>query len=257
MTELEELAALMARLRGPDGCPWDRQQTHESLRHDLLEECYEVLEAIDAGDAAQLADELGDLLLQVVFHAQIAGERGTFDLNTVARRINEKLRRRHPHVFGEVSVRDADEVVANWERLKREEPLAEGRRSALDGVPQALPALLRARAVQKKAARVGFDWADDDLAGPMGKIGEELAELKDEVASAGDVEGEVGDLLFAVVNVARKLGVDAEDALRLACRRFAERFQAMEEAAQQEGRALTDMTLAEMDELWEQAKDNG
>ncbi len=254
MTPLEELARVMARLRGPDGCPWDRQQTHESLRRDLLEECHEVLEAIDAGDAEVLADELGDLLLQIVFHAQIAAERGDFDLSTVAERITAKLRRRHPHVFGDATVRDSDEVLANWERLKRDEPPARGRESVLDGVPRALPALLKATSLQKKATRVGFDWAEGDVAGPLGKVGEELAELRDAVGRAGDIEHEIGDLLFAVVNVARRLGTDAEDALRLACRRFEKRFQTIEAAAAAGGRELSAMSLAEMDELWEQAK---
>lgn len=253
---MEQLAEVMATLRSAGGCPWDRQQTHESLKRYLLEEAYEVLEAIDAQDSKRLAEELGDLLLQIVFHAQIASEQGAFDLEAVAERIVRKLERRHPHVFGEVTVEDAEEVLVNWERLKRDEPGYEDRRSALDGVPRWLPALMQAAEVQKRAARVGFDWSD--VEGPLAKVSEELRELEvvrgGPGADRGRLTDEVGDLLFAVVNVARWLGVDAEDALRLATARFRARFEAIERAAAEQGRELAAMSLAEMDQLWDRAK---
>lgn len=256
MSAINQLAEVMATLRSRRGCPWDREQTHESLKRYLLEEAHEVLEAVDAQDADKLAEELGDLLLQIVFHAQIAAEQGAFDLEEVAERIVRKLRRRHPHVFGELTVEDAEEVLVNWERLKREEAGYEDRRSALDGVPKSLPALMHAAEAQKRAARLGFDW--DDVEGPIAKVEEELDELKGAFAAAGasseQVRDELGDLLFAVVNAARWLGVDAEDALRRANARFRRRFEAIERAATEQGRDLAAMSLAEMDQLWDRAK---
>lgn len=249
MELFDELVRVMARLRAPDGCPWDREQTHRSLRPYLLEETYEALEAIDAEDWARLCDELGDVLLQVVFHAQLASERGDFDIEDVIRGIVTKLRRRHPHVFGESSVSDAEEVVDRWEQIKRGEAGNEGRESALDGVPASLPALQRAHKLQRRAARVGFDW--DDIEGPRAKIDEELAEVAQ--ADERSLEHEIGDLLFAVVNYARFLGVEPEGALRRANERFGRRFRALEEAAGGPER-LQAMSLEEMDALWEQAK---
>lgn len=249
MERFDELVRVMARLRAPEGCPWDREQTHRSLRPYFLEETYEALEAIDAEDWARLSDELGDVLLQIVFHAQLASERGDFTIEDVITGIVTKLRRRHPHVFGDTTVSDADEVVDRWEQIKRGETGNEGRASALDGIPESLPALQRAHKLQRRAARAGFDW--DDIAGPRAKIDEELAEV---AAAEGErVEDEVGDLLFAVVNYARFLGVEPESALRRANERFGRRFRAVEQAAGSAER-LRAMGLDEMDELWEQAK---
>jgi len=245
----------MARLRGEGGCPWDKQQTHATLKPYLVEETYEVLEAIDTGSPEKLREELGDLLLQIVFHAQIAREEGHFDLEGVARAINEKLIRRHPHVFGDRRVKGVDEVLVNWERLKEDE-YAEERSSALAGVPSALPALMRAQKLQAKAAKVGFDWPD--LAGALSKLEEELREFLAVLAEAepdrGRLMDEFGDLLFALVNVARFLAIDAEEALRQTTEKFCRRFRHIEEAAHTRGRRLTEMELAEMDTFWEEAK---
>ncbi len=257
MDSFDDLVGIMARLRAPGGCPWDREQDHRSLKPYLLEEAYEVLEALDHASDEKLCDELGDLLLQIVFHAQIAAEEDRFTAQDVAARICEKLRRRHPHVFGEVRVRDSDEVVHNWEAIKRAEPPNADRVSALDGVPAALPALLQATKVQKRAAKVGFDW--DNAEGPTAKVREELAEVG-EAAAEGDptrIAEEIGDLLFAVVNLARMMAVDSEDALRLATARFGQRFRAMEEMAEAQGLAFSTLSLDELDELWETAKQNG
>jgi tetrapyrrole methylase family protein/MazG family protein len=256
MREFCELVETMRRLRGPGGCPWDQEQSHETLKPYLLEESYEALEAVDSGDPAKLCAELGDVLLQVVFHAQIAEENDRFDIAAVCKRINDKLIYRHPHVFSDVQVSGSDQVVDNWEQLKRREKEAATRDSALDGIPVALPALMHATDVQKKAARVGFDWADID--GPLEKIDEELGELQ-QARAGGDREQvihELGDLLFAVVNVARFLKIDAEDALRMACRRFDARFRQMEEQAAARGTSLREMTLEQMDGLWEDAKES-
>lgn len=251
MSEFERLVAIMARLRGPEGCPWDAQQTHTTLRQYMLEEVYEVLEALEEGDMDRLCGELGDLLLQIVFQAQLATEEQHFDIEDVCRRISDKLEYRHPHVFGTVQVKDAEEVLSNWEQLKNREAEHCERQSALDGVPRALPALQEAAELQKKAARVGFDWPE--ITGPLQKVREELDELLTASAQE-DVEAEFGDLLFAIVNCARFMKVDPESALRAANARFARRFRHVEAEAQAQGRKLSDMVLAEMDELWEQAK---
>jgi MazG family protein len=244
---LLELVRVMARLRGPDGCPWDAEQTHETLVKYLLDETYELLEAIEAGSPDHIAEELGDLLLQVVFHAQMAADAGTFDVDDVAGRLVTKLVTRHPHVFGDVEVEGASEVVANWEVIKDHE---KGRTSVLEGVPEALPALAYATKLQKRAAKVGFDW--DDTSGPADKLREEL----DEVAKAPpeELEGEVGDLVFAAVALARKAGVDAETALRRTARKFRDRIARMEEAARERGTPLKDLPAGELDRLWEDAK---
>jgi len=249
------LVDIMARLRGPGGCPWDAEQTHETLRKYLAEECYEALDAIDAADDARLAEELGDVLLQIVFHARLAEERGAFDIVGVCTRICDKLVRRHPHVFGEVQVSGPAEVLRNWEAIKRHER-EEGEQSSsvLAGVPRSLPSLSRAQAIQKKAASVGFDW--DDVAGPMLKVREETEELSIAVeqGDAGRAREELGDLIFAAVNVARLLNLDADDALRRTVLKFEERFQFIEQSAMLDGRSVQSMTVHEMDALWERAK---
>jgi tetrapyrrole methylase family protein/MazG family protein len=243
----------MARLRSPDGCPWDAEQTHATLRRYIVEEVYEVLEAIDEQDPAHLCEELGDLLLQIVFHARMAEEIGDFSMQDVIDTVTEKLIRRHPHVFGDISVRDAAEVIVNWDAIKRKEKTARPK-SALEGVPKGLPALLRANKLQAKAAKVGFDW--DDIAPVWDKVAEELAELR-EAQCTGDkarIEDELGDVIFAVVNLGRFLGVEAEVALNGTSNRFVRRFQLMEAAVREKGLKWRELDLAAMDELWEAAK---
>lgn len=251
---LREFVDIVRALRGPNGCPWDKQQSHRSLRPYVIEEACEVAEAIDSGDPGKLREELGDLLLQVVLHAVIAEESGTFDLDDIARDISAKMIRRHPHVFSDVAVSGADEVLRNWEAIKRAERGDAEPQSALAGVPADLPALMRAQKIQAKAARVGFDWPKVEEA--MAKIPEELAELT--AAYRGGerdtIEEEIGDLLFAVVNVARFLEVDPEGALARTTRKFSARFRHIEERARAAGVRLEDMSLAEMDALWEEAK---
>lgn len=254
MSQLERLKEIMARLRAEGGCPWDQEQTHASLRPYLIEEAYEVIEALDSADTDALCGELGDLLLQIVFHARIAEEAGHFDIEDVARSICDKLVHRHPHVFGDTEVNGAAEVLVNWEKLKLKEKGNAERTSALDGIPPALPALQRAMVAQKKASKMGFDW--DDAAGPMAKVHEELSELQ-EAAESGDAEAtgnELGDLLFAVCNLARFLHVDGESALREAVKRFERRFRLMEQTAAEQGRSMHQMDIAELEELWQQAK---
>ena len=259
MKEFDELVEIMARLRGPEGCPWDREQTHESLTGHLIEETYELVEALETGAARLQREELGDLLLQIVFHAQLAAEAGEYDIAGVVQGIVDKLRHRHPHVFGEVEVAGSAEVLENWERLKhaehaeREEP----RESLLDGIPPGMPALQRAEKLQKRAAKVGFDWAD--AVGARAKLHEELEELDAEIRAGNAAERfhEAGDVLASVVNLCRLLGIDAEQALREGNRRFEARFRHLEKSAKESGRSLTEMTLPEMDELWEEAKRAG
>jgi MazG family protein len=245
---LRRIVAVMDRLRGDGGCPWDREQDHQTLRPFLVEEAYELLEALDGGDSNEVREELGDLLFQVVFHARVAEDEGRYHLGQVAEGIATKLLRRHPHVFEDPgSVPDSEQVSALWDELKRRE----GRSSALDGVPRALPALLRAQRVQEKAARVGFDWSD--VQGPLDKLNEELGELRERV-EAQDPEGivdELGDLLFSAVNLARHLKVTPEDALRGTTARFERRFRHMEQLA---GGDLKPLDADAMERLWEQAK---
>jgi MazG family protein len=253
---LERLLSIMERLRGPDGCPWDREQTLRTLRPYVLEETYEVLEAIDSGDPREHCEELGDLLLQIVFQAQLAKEERRFDFADVAEAISNKLVSRHPHVFGDAQVKDAEGVLRQWAALKREEKKAKGGgASVLEGVPREMPALARADRLTEKASRVGFDWPD--AAGARAKIVEELGEL-DRALEAGDaesVEHELGDLLFAAANLGRKLGIPPEEALRGAVARFVSRFSHVERELARRGVPHGEATLAEMDALWEEAKD--
>jgi len=246
------LQDVVTRLRAPGGCPWDRQQTHQSLAPHLLEETYEALAALDAGDPDKLCEELGDLLLQILLHAQIADEAGEFTLRDVVAGIAAKLVRRHPHVFGLVTVADADEVLVNWESIKRNErsELEDAEGSVLDGVPAAMPALAYAQTAQRRAARVGFDWVD--IVGVWEKVEEELEELH--AAPAAERSHELGDVLFAVVNLARWLDVEAEDALRQANQRFRWRFAYIEQACADRGLHPEDLSLEELDAIWEQSK---
>lgn len=237
---LLELVRVMARLRGPGGCPWDHEQTHGTLARHLLEETHEVLDAIEADDRDRLREELGDLLLQVAFHSQIAADDGAWDIDDVAEGIVAKLIRRHPHVFGDVQVSGADEVLVNWERIKAEE---KGERGVEDDIPDTLPALARAAKVQRRAAGWGFEWRTRERA--MAALREELDELEDATA-AEDVEGEVGDVLFATVALARKLGVDSESALRRSIRGFAERYERSLRAVRERGVDLGALPEAEV-----------
>ncbi|GIW41234.1 MAG: nucleoside triphosphate pyrophosphohydrolase [Candidatus Binatia bacterium] len=247
-----ELVEIMARLRRE--CPWDRRQTHRSLEPYVIEEAYEVVDAVEAGDFEELKKELGDLLLQVVFHAELAREEGRFGIEDVLVAICEKLRRRHPHVFGDVTVSGAEEVLRNWARIKAEERAERGADSVFAGVPRALPALLRAHRLGEKAARVGFDWRDADAV--WEKVREEVAEV-DRARSEGGrdrVEREVGDLLFALASFCRHLDLDAEGALRRALDRFERRFARMEELLRQRGRRVEEASPEELDAAWEEAK---
>ncbi len=248
-SDFDALVAVIDRLRGPDGCPWDREQTHLSVRDSLLEECYEVLEAIDAGDASELKTELGDLLMQVVFHARIAAENGDFTLKDVIEGIVSKLVRRHPHIFGETEARDSAAVLRHWEDIKKAERPA--RSSMLDGVPKAMPALAYSQEIQGRVARVGFDWKDDS--GVLDKLAEEVAELK-EAETPADREAEFGDILFTLVNYGRRQGIDAESALRGAGRKFAGRFKAMENYCCEQGLGFKELTFQQQNELWERVK---
>lgn len=250
--DVKDLEEIVALLRAPGGCPWDAEQTHESSRRDFLEEAYEVAEAIDEGDPDHLKEELGDVLLQVVFHAQMEREAGRFDLHDAADGVCKKLIYRHPHVFGEVEVSGSSQVLENWDKLKRKEKGQETHTDALNSVARSLPALWRAEKVQKKARKAGFDW--DEVSGPMDKLYEELDELKTAVAEGSNIEEELGDLLFAAVNLSRFVKVDCENALTAATDKFIRRFAQVEELAKEQGRAMESMTLAELDKLWDEAK---
>lgn len=276
--QFDELLRIMAKLRAPDGCPWDRKQTHDSLKPYLLEETYEVLETIDHQDTHKLKEELGDLLLQIVFHAQIGTESGTFTIREVMEQLAEKLVRRHPHVFGQVSEEahslNSEQVYSRWEQIKRDERTQSGRESsALEGVPKSLPALLRAYQVQARASRVGFDWPHtaQGMEHVFDKIEEEVKELREATLKSSEgpppassdegaptdrsqIEAELGDMLFSVVNLARFLKVNPEDTLRQATNRFCDRFHYIESEAAKSDRRMEDLTLAEMDRLWEEAK---
>jgi tetrapyrrole methylase family protein / MazG family protein len=249
----DDLVSLMTRLRGPDGCPWDRKQTLPDLKPYVIEEAYEVVDAIDRDDRDALLEEVGDMLLEAVFIAEITREEGTFDVYDSITAIHDKLVRRHPHVFGDVEAGDAEEVLVNWEKLKSEERKAENK-SVLSGVPQSMPALLKASRLTEKASRVGFDWRrTEDV---FDKLDEEMAELREAVASGEQarVHDEIGDLLFTIANIARKVNVNAEEALQSTNRKFMSRFQSMESQVHADGRNLDQLELEEMDRLWDEAK---
>jgi MazG family protein len=257
----DELISVMARLRAPGGCPWDREQTYTSLAQYLLEECYETFEAIQeadqTGNTANLTEELGDVLLQVVFHSTIAAERGDFTIDEVVQSVTEKLILRHPHVFGEKELQTAQDVLNNWDELKRAQQKASGKiekpkESILDEVPVHFPALLEGQKLTKKAAKVKFDWENTDQI--FEKLNEETDELKSAIAKNENVEEEIGDLLFVVLNLARKLEVDAETALKKTNRKFRQRFKFIEDELKKDGKSLEESSLAEMDNLWNEAK---
>lgn len=264
----EAFVKLQARLRSPEGCPWDREQTHDSLRKYLVEETYEVLDALDSGAPEKLQDELGDLLLQILFHADIAREAGKFDVADVIEHVHEKMVRRHPHVFGNVKASTSREVLTNWQQIKAEElrvaqrksgagqgdTASEQQRSILDEVSKKLPALLEAQQVSRRAAKIGFDWSDTE--GVLAKCVEEVDEIREALAAKRDpeLEGEVGDLLFSCVNLARRLGLDAEITLKKANRKFRQRFKEMEKLSFAEGNKLAAMSAQELDRLWRSAK---
>lgn len=250
--EIEELIEVMEKLRGPGGCPWDREQDHNSLAGYLLQEAYEVLEALERGDKEEICEELGDLLLQIVFHAQIAREEGNFDFADICQGIKEKLIRRHPHVFGEGKARDSAEVSKNWEAIKKEEK--KGRKSMLTGVSRNQPALLEAEELQSRARNVGFDWPE--VEGALEKVAEEMEELKEAISREnGPTEEELGDLLFAVVNVGRFLNIDGELALRRTNSKFRQRFAYIESELRRLGKDPQESSLEEMDKIWEKSKE--
>jgi tetrapyrrole methylase family protein / MazG family protein len=246
LSKFDTLVKIIAQLRAPDGCPWDKEQTHKSLRNNLLSETYETLEALDKAEAAELCEELGDLLLQIMLHAQIAKDDKEFEIGDVIKGINAKLIRRHPHVFGDAKVKTAEEVMGKWEAIKREEG-----KYILAGVPKAMPALAYALEVSKRAVRVGFEWPD--LQGVIDKIQEEIGEIKG-AKTKEEKSDEIGDLLFTLVNYARWEGVDAETALREANEKFYKRFTKVEELAKERGKELQKLTAKEWDDLWEEVK---
>ncbi|UCG79282.1 MAG: nucleoside triphosphate pyrophosphohydrolase [Nitrospirota bacterium] len=250
--EIAKLVEIMKALRGQEGCPWDREQTRESLKPFLIEETYEVLEAIDEGDPEKIREELGDLLFQIIFHCQIATEREEFNINDVIKGISDKMLARHPHVFGKEKYETSEEVMDKWEEHKKREGKLKG--SLLDGVPDGLPALLRAHRLQDRASRVGFDWdVVDDV---ITKLEEEVVEFKKALRDmkGPDIEDELGDIFFALVNISRFVGINPEDALRKTISKFIKRFRHIEITAADSGRTLSDMTLEEMDGLWESSK---
>lgn len=247
-----DLEKLIALLRSDEGCPWDREQTHESIRRNFLEEAYEAVEAIDEKDAEHLKEELGDVLVQVLFHSRIEEEAGSFNLDDVADAVCRKLIYRHPHVFGDVQVSGSEQVIINWDKLKKHEKNQDTVGSEMDMVAKSLPALWRAEKIQAKAAKTGFDWTD--ITGAMEKLEEEINELKSAIAGNGDMEEELGDLLFTAVNIARFIGCDPEEALHRSSEKFVRRFKKLEERIGKLGKKLTDMTLAEMDKLYNEEK---
>jgi tetrapyrrole methylase family protein / MazG family protein len=254
-TSFESFVEIVAHLRAPDGCPWDKEQTHESLRKHMLEESYEAIAAIDSGDFSSMHEEFGDLLLQVVLQSQIANEEGQFNVNHVIHGIHSKIVRRHPHVFGDVKLDDVDGVLANWEKLKEQERKDKKEsKGMLDGVPVSLPALSQAQEFQDRAARVGFDWPEID--GVLDKIKEEIEEIKN-AETDFELASEIGDLFFAIVNLARWKKVDAESALRGTNMKFKKRFSYVDQGAKAQGQNLSDLSSAEMDLLWDEAKKRG
>ena len=254
-TAFESFLEIVAHLRAPDGCPWDREQTHDSLRTHLMEESYEALEAIDAGEPDSMREEFGDLLLQIVLNAQIANEAGQFNMSDVVKGIHHKIVRRHPHVFGDLELKDVNGVLQNWERLKeKERGKKKEDKGLLDGVPLSLPALTQAQEYQDRAARVGFDWPE--IEGVLDKVREEIEEVKN-ASNQEQLADEIGDLLFVLVNLARWKKVDAESTLRGTNMKFRKRFGYVEQGAKRQGRSLSDMTLEELDALWNKAKTSG
>ena len=252
ISEFQTLVDIVALLRAPGGCPWDREQTHESLKRQLLEEAHETLEAIDSGDPSVLTEELGDLLVQIAFHADIAKEAGHFEMGDVVERINRKLIRRHPHVFSDETVSDAREVERNWERIKAEERAASGsRKSPVDGIPASLPALAAAQLMQDRVARAGFEW--DDVSGVLDKLTEEIEELRDAKTQDEKIH-ELGDVFFVLVNLSRWMDAHAEDVLRQANDRFRSRYLGMEELASQRGLSFESLPLVEKEALWQEVK---
>ena len=249
----DDLVKLMTTLRAPGGCPWDRKQTLESLKPFVIEEAYEVVDAIDRDNRAALLEEVGDFLLEAVFITEITREEGSFDIYDSITAIHDKLVRRHPHVFGDVEAKDAEQVLVNWEKLKSEERKKENK-GVLSGVPASLPALLKAARLTEKAARVGFDWRGTDEV--FHKVDEEIGELREAIASGdkANMHDEIGDLLFTIANIARKLDVNAEEALQSTNRKFTRRFESMESRVHGEGRNIDQLTLEEMDSLWDEAK---
>lgn len=251
---VNDLVRIMEILRAPDGCMWDQAQDHHSIRQNFIEETYEACEAIDDNDTDHLKEELGDVLLQVAFHTQMEKEKGVFDLNDVADGVCKKLIFRHPHIFGDVKVGSTDEILSNWDDLKRKEKKQETDTSTLESVSKSLPSLIRAQKLQKKAAKVGFDWPD--VSGALDKVEEELAEVRAAIDGNGDIEEEIGDLIFAVTNVSRFVKVDSERAAEKTCNKFVRRFADMEKQAAAEGKNLSDLTLSELDALWDKAKEH-
>lgn len=251
--EVDRFIEIVARLRAPGGCPWDREQTHKSLLKCLLDETYEFFEAVEENDDRKMREELGDLLLQVVLHAQMASERHAYTLEDVARGISEKLIHRHPHVFGTATVANSGEVLHNWEKIKTEEK-KHHRESLVDDIPDAMPSLFRAEKMQRRVARVGFDWTD--MRPVLDKVVEEFQEFREAVSggSTTHAEEELGDILFALVNVARHSGICAEEALRLTNQKFARRFRYIEKRFAEEGKDMQKATLEEMDRYWEEGK---
>ena len=251
---LEDFIRLIDVLRGPGGCPWDIKQTHESLKHNVVEEAWEVVDAINEGSEAHLREELGDLLMQVIFHASISKEHGGFTLDDITDEAVKKLVHRHPHVFGSVKADTPDEVLTNWDAIKRADRGQQSAASAMDGIPRGLPGLMRSEKIQSKAAKYGFDWPD--VSGAMDKLREETAELQEGI-DAGDIENikeEIGDALFSVVNVARFYKLDTEECMHAACEKFIRRFRYLEEGAAREGLRLEDMTLGQMERIYQEAR---
>lgn len=255
--DFSRLVSIMQKLRGPDGCPWDREQDFKTLRRYIVEEAYELVEAIENGDDRAILEECGDLLLQVVFIAQIASEKGSFTIRDVLQGICSKLIHRHPHVFGDLSVADSEEVMRNWEAIKTVEKKKNGTDSSiLAGIPRSMPSLLKAFRIQERAAKFGFDWPTGDASPVLAKVREELSEIQEELSTErrSRIGEEIGDLLFAAVNLSRHCGINPEEALQKASQKFADRFRLVERSVAESGRPWKEFTLDELDDFWEKAK---
>jgi len=252
--EFIRLINIMKRLRGKNGCPWDREQNHETILRCLVEECYEFYDAVIERDYSKMCEELGDIMLQIVFHSQIAKENRLFNIKDVLKSICDKLERRHPHVFSNTEVKNSNEVLINWEKIKKVEKEGKNGRSVLDNIPKALPALLKAFKTQKRVARVGFDWKNVDPV--LNKILEEINELKAEIekGNTGNIKGEIGDVLFSVVNLARHLKIDPEEALNTTNKKFEKRFKKIEKRIEKQGKKMDELSLEELDNYWEEEK---